>query len=79
LTGSRRPRRSRPFNPSAGDLTRYTAVTGRAPSAAGLAFYRLAWILADIAGYTAVLRRPHRAGGDAADALKYLGVNIVRP
>jgi spectinomycin phosphotransferase len=55
----------------AGDkaLTRYAEATGHQISAAALAFYRLTWILADIAAYTADLRAPHTEGGDAEDAL----------
>ncbi|GIF22153.1 spectinomycin phosphotransferase [Actinoplanes tereljensis] len=61
------------------DLVRYTEITGRRPSAEALAFYRLNWILADIAVYTADLRRPHGPGGDAEDALTYLEANLTTP
>lgn len=53
-------------------LTRYAGATGHQVSAAALGFYRLTWILADIAIYAADLRAPHTEGGDAADALREL-------
>ncbi|MEU4238229.1 phosphotransferase [Actinoplanes sp. NPDC026619] len=68
-----------PFTPAASDLARYQEATGRAPSQAGLDFYRLSWILADIAAYTDGLRRPHGEGGDAEDALAYLEANLRMP
>ncbi|GIM95017.1 aminoglycoside phosphotransferase family protein [Paractinoplanes toevensis] len=57
-------------------LARYAEATGHQPSAVAIAFYRLTWILADIAAYTADLRRPHGPGGDAEDALTYLEAQI---
>ncbi|GAA2632187.1 phosphotransferase [Paractinoplanes durhamensis] len=68
-----------PFAPDPADLTRWAATTGREPSPTGLAFYRLSWILADVASYVHDLRGPHGAGGDAEDALTYLAVNITMP
>jgi len=58
----------------AGDraLIRYAEATGHRVSAAALGFYRLTWILADIACYAADLRAPHTEGGDAAEALAEL-------
>ncbi|MEU8194134.1 phosphotransferase [Microbispora amethystogenes] len=53
-------------------LARYTGVTGRAVTAAGLALYPLWWRLADIAAFAGALRRPHGPGGDAAAALTCL-------
>ncbi|KAA9377650.1 hypothetical protein F5972_18745 [Microbispora cellulosiformans] len=47
-------------------LARYTGVTGRAVTAAGLALCPLWWRLADIAAFAGGLRRPHGPGGDAA-------------
>ncbi|GLY07032.1 aminoglycoside phosphotransferase family protein [Actinoplanes sp. NBRC 101535] len=38
-----------------------------------VAFYQLGWILADVAAFTADLRRPHGDGPDEAAALRYLG------
>jgi len=53
-------------------LTRYAELTGHHASSAALSFYRLTWILADIASYAADLRAPHTEGGDAAAALHEL-------
>ncbi|WP_208803311.1 phosphotransferase [Microbispora triticiradicis] len=53
-------------------LARYTRLTGRAVTEAGLALYPLWWRLADIAAFVDDLRRPHGPGGDAAAALTYL-------
>ena len=53
-------------------LVRYAEATGHRISAAALGFYRLTWILADIAEYAADLRAPHTEGGDAAEALNEL-------
>ncbi|MCU7722428.1 aminoglycoside phosphotransferase family protein [Actinoplanes sp. KI2] len=53
-------------------LTRYAEATGHRISAAALSFYRLTWILADIACFAADLRAPHTEGGDAEEALAEL-------
>ncbi|WP_051809550.1 aminoglycoside phosphotransferase family protein [Actinoplanes subtropicus] len=53
-------------------LTRYAEATGHPISAAALGFYRLTWILADIAIFAADLRAPHTEGGDAEEALNAL-------
>ncbi|WP_239163192.1 phosphotransferase [Paractinoplanes rishiriensis] len=53
-------------------VARYAAGTGRAVTAAGLTLYRRWWALSDVTVYVTDLRRPHTAGGDAADALTYL-------
>jgi hypothetical protein len=39
----------------------------------------LSWILADIAAYADDLRRPHREGGDAEDALTYVEAGLRMP
>ncbi len=57
-------------------LTRYERETGHAVRREGIAFYRLWWILADIAIYTDELRRPHVAGIDRADSLTCLISNL---
>ena len=53
-------------------LTGYAEATGHPVSRAALTFYRLTWILADLAVYTADLQAPHTEGGDAAEALAEL-------
>lgn len=53
-------------------LDAYRAATGRELSAAGLALYRLWWILADVASFAGELRRPHGESADLAASLSYL-------
>ena len=38
----------------------------------GMAWYRLRWVLTDVAAYVAELRRPHENGADIAASLEYL-------
>lgn len=42
-----------------GDLTPYVEVTGRPPDPATMAFFRLRWVLADVAAFIHTLRGPH--------------------
>jgi spectinomycin phosphotransferase len=44
-----------------------------------LAFYRLRWTLADVAGFVADLRAPHGAGGDAGAAWTFLSGYLASP
>nr|WP_308129328.1 aminoglycoside phosphotransferase family protein [Actinoplanes polyasparticus] len=53
-------------------LETYEHRTGRSVSRPAIAFYRLWWILADLAIYTAELRHPHTATPDRSDSLRYL-------
>src|SRR5207249_2255628 len=40
-------------------LQAYTETTGHAIDRSGLDFYRLAWLVTDVAAFTTALRRPH--------------------
>ncbi|MEV6302816.1 aminoglycoside phosphotransferase family protein [Actinoplanes sp. NPDC051861] len=53
-------------------LGHYTSLTGREISGDGLAFFRLWWVLADIAIYADELHRPHGESADLAASLTYL-------
>ncbi|WP_236047852.1 aminoglycoside phosphotransferase family protein [Paractinoplanes ovalisporus] len=53
-------------------LGRYERETGRRVSPELIGFYRLWWMLADIAIYADELRRPHTANEDRAASLTYL-------
>jgi aminoglycoside phosphotransferase (APT) family kinase protein len=53
-------------------LARYTRVTGRIATPAGISLYRMWWTLADIAIFVDELRRPHGTGEDIAAALTCL-------
>jgi spectinomycin phosphotransferase len=61
-----------PSAPEDSLLTTYEHRTGRTVSRPAIAFYRLWWILADLAIYTAELRHPHTTAPDRADSLRYL-------
>ncbi|MFC7529889.1 phosphotransferase [Actinoplanes sp. GCM10030250] len=66
----------KPSGDDAAVLDRYAELTGHQASTDALAFYRLWWVLADIAIYTDQLRRPHVAGADLAASLSYLTGNL---
>ncbi|MBL7257362.1 phosphotransferase [Actinoplanes sp. LDG1-01] len=53
-------------------LGRYERETGRTVSHDLIGFYRLWWVLADLAIYADELRGPHGPGADHADSLTYL-------
>ncbi|MDY7088161.1 MAG: phosphotransferase [Actinomycetota bacterium] len=57
-------------------LKRYEQQTGRAVSPELIAFYRLWWVLADVAVYVDELRRPHGENADLAASLTYLTGNL---
>ncbi|MCY1137535.1 aminoglycoside phosphotransferase family protein [Actinoplanes sp. Pm04-4] len=65
-----------PPHPDDGLLAHYEHRTGRTVSRRTIAFYRLWWILADLAVYTTELRRPHTPGPDLANSLHYLTANL---
>ncbi|MBB4743753.1 spectinomycin phosphotransferase [Actinoplanes octamycinicus] len=62
------------------DFWMLTDMFGTTPTGAGrspaTAFYRLGWILADVAAYTTDLRTPHQDDADSAAALTYLAANL---
>ncbi|WP_412538318.1 phosphotransferase [Longispora sp. K20-0274] len=58
-------------------LAGYTRATGRPVDPSALALYRLWWDLADIAGYVAELRGPHRGTEDTAASWKYLSNHLA--
>ena len=53
------------------------AMAGADGGTGGMAWYRLRWVLTDVAAYVAELRRPHEHGADIAASLEnptgYLG------
>ena len=55
-------------------LQGYTEATGHAIDRSALDFYRLAWLVTDVAAFTAELRRPHSDDANAAHALRALGI-----
>ena len=63
---------SEPQGADAEIRARYERETGRAVSMELIAFYRLWWVLADIAIYADELRREHGEGPDPASSLTYL-------
>jgi len=57
-----------------GDLSAYVAATGREVDETMLGFYRLAWLVTDVASFTAELRQPHRDDGNTAHAWRALQI-----
>ncbi len=55
-------------------LRGYTEATGHAIDRSALDFYRLAWLVTDVAAFTTELRRPHSDDANAAHALRALGI-----
>jgi len=55
-------------------LHAYTEVTDHAIDRSALDFYRLAWLVTDVAAFTAELRRPHSDDANAAHAWRALGI-----
>ncbi len=55
-------------------LDAYTEATGHAIDRSALDFYRLAWLVTDVAAFTTELRRPHSDDANAAHALRALGI-----
>ena len=52
----------------------YTETTGHAIDRSALDFYRLAWLVTDVAAFTTALRRPHTDDGNTAHAWRALGI-----
>jgi spectinomycin phosphotransferase len=65
----------------AASVARYGALTGRPAKGDALAYYRLAWDLADVASFVGWLRAPHRRTPDtikALDGLVTIGGRVGR-
>ncbi|MDR2984274.1 MAG: phosphotransferase [Nocardiopsaceae bacterium] len=58
-------------------LTVYTQVTGTTVDATTLSYYRLAWRLADLAGFTRRLRSVHQRDGDSERAWESLRIVLA--
>jgi spectinomycin phosphotransferase len=58
-------------------LTAYTQVTGTTVDATTLGYYRLAWRLADLAGFTRRLRSAHQRDGDSERAWESLQIVLA--
>jgi len=59
-------------------LRAYTEATGHALDRSALAFYRLAWLVTDVAAFTSELRRPHADDANTAHAWRALTVTGER-
>jgi spectinomycin phosphotransferase len=57
-----------------GGLQGYTDATGHTIDRSALDFYRLAWLVTDVAAFTAELRQPHSDDANAAHAWRALGI-----
>lgn len=56
------------------DLRMYSEITGREVDGAALDFYRLAWLVTDVAAFTAELRGTHTDNENAAHAMRALEI-----
>ena len=52
----------------------YTEATGHAIDRSALDFYRLAWLVTDVAAFTTELRLPHADDANTAHAWRALGI-----
>jgi len=55
-------------------LQAYTDATGHAIDRSALDFYRLAWLVTDVAAFTTALRQPHTDDANTAHAWRALGI-----
>jgi spectinomycin phosphotransferase len=55
-------------------LHAYSEATGHPLDRSALAFYRLAWLVTDVAAFTSELRRPHADNANTAHAWRALGI-----
>ena len=55
------------------------AMAGADGGTGGMAWYRLRWVLTDVAAYVAELRRPHEHGADIAASLENPAGYVGRP
>jgi spectinomycin phosphotransferase len=56
----------------AGELDAYVEATGRQVDQAVLEYYRLAWLVTDVAAFVDELRQPHADNADTVHALDAL-------
>ena len=59
---------------TAAGLHAYTEATGHAIDRLAVDFYRLAWLVTDVAAFTTELRRPHSDDANSAHAWQALGI-----
>ncbi len=58
----------------ADDLSAYVEATGRQVDSSALEFYRLAWLITDVAAFVDQLREPHMDNADNAHAMRALEI-----